>query len=358
MINLLILSRYGDKGASSRLRLFQYIPYLKANGFEVEVSPFISNDYIDSLNAGGKFSTLKIIGFYFRRVWKLLGSSRFDLLIVEKELLPWFPPWLERVFHLLNIPYLLDIDDATFHRYDRNPHRFIRWFLGNKIASVMHFSSGVIAGNSYLANYAMNAGSPKTTILPTVIDLTRYSPKRKYRTETLVVGWIGSPTTTPYLKLAEKALQEISLVIPLKLILIGAGEPELKNISVERKAWCEETEVSEIISFDIGIMPLFDDDWERGKSGYKIIQYMACDVPVIASPVGINKDIIEHGVDGFLATSDQDWAKCIKELAGDPEKREKFGIKGRKKVESLYCSQVTAPQFIAAVRESLILKGK
>ncbi|HOY50785.1 MAG TPA: glycosyltransferase family 4 protein [Prolixibacteraceae bacterium] len=349
-MKILILSRYDTLGASSRLRLFQYIPRLEKEGYRIVVSPFISNAYIEALNAGKSFSRRKILAFYFRRIWVLLSCCKYDLILVEKEILPWFPSWPERILRLLKIPVVIDIDDATFHRYDRNPSRMVRWLLGKKIARAMHCSSAVIAGNHYLADYARKAKAPIVHYLPTVVDLTRYSSVEGTPCSPLIIGWIGSPTTTPYLKLVGNPIKELASQIPLKVILVGAGDPELEGIPFECKAWREESEVEEVRLFDIGIMPLFDDDWEKGKSGYKMIQYMACGIPVVASPVGINKEILTHGVDGFLAENEGEWLSFLTRLAVDPVLRRQMGAMGRQKVKERYCLEVTSSVFLQIIK--------
>lgn len=343
-MKILILSRYSSKGASSRLRLFQYIPYLESKGCVIKISPLLDDDYLKCIYAGKRYSSLKLVFSYLKRFLLILSSCKYDLIFFDKELFPWLPAWGERFLKLFRRPYIVDYDDATFHSYDKNKNPYIRGLLKSKIAAVMKCSSVVIAGNDYIGEYAKRAGARDIYFFPTVIDLERYRLIEKTKRECFTVGWIGSPSTTKYLKIIENALEEVAKKIPLKVELIGAGEIDLQGINVMRRSWSEETEVKDIQSFDVGIMPLIDDPWERGKCGYKIIQYMACGIPVIASPVGVNTLIVDQGVNGFLASSNEDWINYLLILADDPVKRSEFGKQGRKKVEAEFCLQVTEPK--------------
>jgi glycosyltransferase involved in cell wall biosynthesis len=352
-VKVLILSRYDDKGSSSRLRLFQYIPYLEKNGFEVAVSPLLDNSYLEIIYSGKRYSIFKIAARYIKRIRIILKSHKYDLLIIEKELFPFLPSWTEQILKLFHRPYIVDYDDATFHNYDKHPKRIVRWLLRKKISTIMRCSAAVIAGNRYIEDYAQRSGAAKVYLLPTVIDLKKYKTDKKEKKAEFIIGWIGSPSTTKYLKLVEHALIEASTRIPLKLVLIGSGLLQMGPVNILRKEWSENTEAEDIQLFDVGIMPLKDDYWEQGKCGYKIIQYMACGIPVIASPVGVNKEIISHDVDGYLAGDQADWINYIEILACQHEKCVKFGEMGRKKVESFYCTQVTAPKFLDILQDGL-----
>ena len=202
----------------------------------------------------------------------------------------------------------------------------------------------MVAGNDYLRDKLRSFGAREIEIIPTVIDINRYDEK-KYGInrggEFLPkVVWIGSPSTVKYLELIKKPLFEAYNKSPFVLHVIGAHF-EFPEIQVELKAWSLESEVIDISECDIGIMPLKDSDWERGKCGYKLIQYMACGLPVIASPIGVNKKIITKDLNGYLASNDQEWAESLIDLLRDFELRQSMGSKGRLIVENNYCVQVT-----------------
>ena len=207
----------------------------------------------------------------------------------------------------------------------------------------------VIAGNQYLADYARKSGARKVNVLPTAIDLNRYSQDWERSNEDAAsmvkVVWIGQHYTAKFLRPFAPLFEKIAAEGKARFSAIGidANKAELPMASVQ---WSEETEASAIAEHDIGIMPLEDSPFERGKCGYKLIQYMACGLPVVASPVGVNRQIVEHGVNGYLAESLEDWETAIKTLSADPELRKMFGVAGRRKVERNYCIQVTGPVLV------------
>jgi glycosyltransferase involved in cell wall biosynthesis len=346
-VKILLLSRYSYLGASSRVRFYQYLPYLETNGIKVTVAPLLGDYYLRDLYKGRRKNVIAIFGAYLRRLNHLLKSRHFDLLWIEKELLPWLPAWVERILARLGIPYVVDYDDAVFHRYDMHTNGVVRTFLGGKIEAVMRQAALVIVGNDYLAERARLAGARRIERLPSVIDLQHYPQAPLPNKSVFTIGWIGSPSTSSYLEGIAPALAEVYRDNDAKVVLIGAGEVSLRSVPVEYVPWSAESEVTEMQRFDVGIMPLVDSPWERGKCGYKLIQYMACGRPVVASPVGVNKQIIEEGVNGFLAATTSDWVRALNALRDNPDLRKRMGIAGRKRVESEYCLHVTTPRLMS-----------
>jgi len=289
---------------------------------------------------------------YINRVARLMNSRSFDLLWVEKELFPWFPAWVESSLAGQGIPYVVDYGDAVFHRYDMHANPIIRALLGKSIDSVMRQAATVVVGNDYLAERAHHAGASRIEYLPSVVDINRYSIQEKAG-EQFRIGWIGSPITAPYVGLIRDALEDVSQKINMRLVLVGAGDQDpLPNMEKDILPWSEDTEVANIRSFDVGIMPLPDGPFERGKCGYKLVQYMACGLPVIASPVGVNSRIIEQGKTGFMASSTAEWVQALVMLYQNANMRSDLGKAGRKKVEQEYCLQVTAPRLLEILTDA------
>jgi len=349
-MKVLLLSRYGRLGASSRVRFYQYIPYLEAHGINVTVSSFVGDDYLLRLYSGRKQPGGNLIQSYASRLAQIIRSAKFDLIWVEKELFPYLFSWGEALLHSLKIPYVVDYDDATFHVYDQHPNRIVRALLGNKIDKVMRSAALVIAGNDYLAERAKQAGAKRIEYLPSVVDLDRYFPSPNPRGDTFTVGWIGSPSTVQYLKLIETALAEVCRNSNTRLVLVGSGDVILKDVPLETRPWREDTEIDDIHSFDVGIMPLVDDPWERGKCGFKLIQCMACGLPVVASPVGVNRQIIDHETTGFLASTSDDWARALIYLRDNREMCGRMGLSARDKIAAEYSLQVNAPRLFELLR--------
>ena len=346
-MRILALTRYERLGSSSRVRFYQYFPYLRAQGLEILSKPFFTNAYIQDLYAGHASSLKELFSAYFRRLVVLTRSSSFDILWVEKELLPMLPAGFEALLRVFKIPYVVDYDDAVFHRYDMNPNRLIRMFLKHKIDHVMRHAALVIAGNQYLADRAIIAGAHRVASLPSVVDVSQYALKPSAVESVFRVGWIGAPITVPNLDLIRDAVTMLHREVDFQVILMGAGTANpFPHIPVTNLSWSEETELSIGEIFDVGVMPLIDGPFERGKCGYKLVQYMAGGISVIASPVGVNRQIIEPGVNGYLAESTQDWLVALRDLMNNVQKCLDMGLAGRQKAEQMYNLQVTAPKLM------------
>ena len=341
-MRVLLLARYGRLGSTSRVRFYQYLPYLQAHGIEITVCPLLADEYVQKLYSGKPQNLTFLLRAYVDRVSILLRSHTFDLIWLEKEALPWLPAWFENI--LTRAPVVVDYDDAVFHRYDRHANPLIRVFLGKKIDAVMRHAALVITGNDYLAARAEKAGAKCIEIIPSVVDTTRYQPTNKLSFPPFTIGWIGAPVTAPYLQQIQPALAEICAESNTRVILVGAGNISLPGVPLEIRPWTEATEVAALQQFDVGIMPLPDEPFERGKCGYKLIQYMACALPIIASPIGVNQTIVEPGTNGYLATSLDEWLQALRALRDSPAHRLELGRAGRQKVEQAYSLQATAPK--------------
>jgi glycosyltransferase involved in cell wall biosynthesis len=354
-MQILLLSRYGKLGASSRYRSYQYLPFLQNDGIEITSMPLLDDAYLTARYDNQPLSLLKIANAYVKRFISLLGANRYDLLWIEYELFSLIPAWFEQMIGKI-VPYIVDYDDATFHNYDRHSNPILRTLLGGKIDKVMASAAIVIVGNTYLAQRAIKAGARRVEILPTVIDLDRYPLPSTSPARTLTIGWIGSQTTTKHLQTLESSFQAISKTRGIQVVAIGANQIEMVGVNLQILAWQESTEVQELQQLDIGVMPLINGPWEQGKCGFKLIQYMAAGVSCIASPIGVNTKIIEHGVNGFLASTPTEWINAFQLLIDNPELRKQMSIAGRKKVEQEYCLQVTAPKLAKLLRAAAIDK--
>ena len=338
-------TRYSRRGASSRLRFLQYFSELEGRGFDLKHEPLFSDEYIESLQTrrGMRYQAIQSL---WARIRTLSATKEADVLWVEKDALPWLPALLETSLIPSNVPIVLDYDDAVFHQYELHPNPTLRLLLSRKHQLLMQKAALVVAGNQYIADYAHHAGARRVEVLPTVVDLERYRLTKDrlngLREAPPTVGWIGQRSTAEFL-------------YPLASLFAGLGEKKLMQfraiginstllgLPLSSEPWSEQTEVESLKEFDIGIMPLRDGPFERGKCGYKLIQYMACGLPVVASPVGVNTTLVEHGVNGFLATSLKEWEWALRTLATDPILRHRMGKAGRAKVEREYSLQVTAP---------------
>jgi len=349
-MKILLLSRYGRLGASSRVRSYQYLPYFVSLGWEVDVHPLFSDGYLQALY-GKEPKGLQVVLGYWQRFWSFLQVKKYDLIWIEKELFPFLPATAEWLLPKIGVPYIVDYDDALFHRYDKHRNRLVRMILGRKIDTVMRHAALVVAGNEYLAERARLAGARYVEIVPTVVDLARYEVLRPSNKHPLVVGWIGSPSTSRYLLSIGDIFKILARKFDVRFVAVGASKEDVQGLPIEVWDWSEDTEVRSIQTFDIGIMPLEDSPWEQGKCGYKLIQYMACGLPVVASPVGVNGKIVKHGANGFLAQNQQEWEQALCSLLNNQELRRKMGEKGRELVDTSYSTQAQTPRLEALMRD-------
>lgn len=354
-MNILVLTRYGRLGASSRLRMLQYLPWLKHAGFDCEVQAFLNDEMLQTRYRSGRYGLGGLIRAYVARVWQLMQRSQFDLIWIEKEAFFWLPAWFERVL-LHGVPYVLDYDDAVFHNYDLHPSVWVRLLLGRRIDRLMAGARLVVAGNRYLAQRASMAGAPWVELLPTVVDLERYPAKRyeasAARAARPCLVWIGSPSTVQYLSLLSEPLAALARQQPFSLRVIGGGPLSIPGVDVEVLPWSTKTEAAAIAECDVGIMPLLDTPWEQGKCAYKLIQYMACGLPTVASPVGANCEVVVEGETGFLTGTAEAWMDKLGLLLRDAALRQQLGAAGRKRVEAIYCLQQVAPQLVRLLQQA------
>lgn len=349
------LTRYGAKGASSRVRALQFGPALAASGIEPLFMPLLSDRYVESLYRGRR-AWPEVARSYVRRVAQLAGARSCDLIWIEKELLPGIPAMVELLL-LGDRPFVLDFDDAVFHSYDMSSSATIRGVLGGKIDELMKAARLITVGNSYLEARATAAGARRIEQIPTVVDLDRYrlleaKERGRLGSHPLSIVWIGSPVTARYLEIVREPLQRIAERREIELRVIGAAAPDWAGVRALSVSWAEATEALDVARGDIGIMPLVDSAWERGKCGYKLVQYMASGLPVVASPVGANRDIVMPGQTGFLAQTSADWEAALEQLAANPALRGEFGRRGRLRVESDYCVQAVAPRLVRLLYEA------
>jgi glycosyltransferase involved in cell wall biosynthesis len=351
-IRVLLLSRYPPIGASSRVRFYQYLELLRAEGIAVSVAPFFDDDYLPRRYAGKQTSPFSMLNAYARRIERLLRVGRFDVVWIEYDALPWIPKAIE-TFLLRRRPYVVDYDDAIFVRYGEHANRWSRALVGDKIAAIMRGAAAVTVGNEYLAGFARAAGARRVEHCPSAVDVRRYQVREQsFHSGPVVIGWIGSPTTARYLEIVAPALRDICADGRARLVVVGSGSLSLPDVPIEVRHWSAESEVRDIESFDIGIMPLPDDAWARGKSGYKLVQYMAASRPVVASAVGANCQIVRSGRTGLLVKTPDEWVAALRTLCSDGALRTAMGRAGREVVEQCYDVRHAAPRLATILKSA------
>lgn len=350
-MKVVFYTKYSVQGASSRLRSYQYINHLVERGCEVEVYPLFDKEYLLGFYEKGKKNKRKIILQYIKRAMNLRHSLSADVVVIEKELFPWLPFIFERFLSVFKVKHIVDYDDAIFHNYDRS-NKLIRFILGDKISKVMKQATSCICGNPYLSEFARESGCKHVVLIPTVVDVERYIKKCSYKPQkSISIGWIGTPSTVKYLNSIEVILASLQGKYDFELTIIGANF-DSSRLKVRCFDWSEDTEASLIRHFDIGIMPLTDSPFERGKCGYKMIQYMACGVPVIGSDVGVNRHIIEGSGSGFVVKSEAEWISAFEQLIESEKLRERFGGNGYRTVQEIYSVQSQSAHYYNVIHKA------
>ena len=352
-MKILFITPYSSEGASNRYRVEQYLPYLKDNGFEYSVRPFVSSEFYRIIYKKGHMLK-KIYYFYkglIKRMADVFDAAQYDIIFIHREACPLGPPFFEWAMHRLNKPIIFDFDDAIFLR-NFNPANSIYRYLKfpSKTNAIIRMSSAVIAANTFLKEYAQKFNS-NVYIIPTSIDTKKFCVSRKNSDE-LVIGWVGSPTAAPYLKIIFGAMQKLSSSYNFILRIVGAEkEISIPGVKIENIEWQLNREIQDFQNIDIGIYPLHDIMWTKGKAAFKAIQYMSVGIPVVASPVGMTKELIKEGENGFLAGSEAEWVDKIARLIESPDLRRQIGLAGKRTVEEKYSVGVNASKFIEIINK-------
>ena len=360
-LRVLALSPIPEEGAGCRFRVAQFIPYLRSVGIDVTLRSLFDVDFFRLVYKRGHYvrKASAFTALSLRYLTSLRDARSFDAILIYREIFPIGPAVVERLLGARDRPPIVfDFDDAIFLPSVSDANRPILPLKSpGKIATIIRHSDRVIAGNDYLASYARRF-TDAVTVIPTVVDTTRFVPRlgafsgNGVGSRPAVVGWIGSPTTASYIRALAPVLQRAGERHRFVLRVSGAGEPfEVPGVATEQPPWALEREVELFNTCDVGVYPLADDEWSRGKCGFKAIEFMACGVPVVASAVGVNREIIEDGVNGFLASTDDEWVEKLGRLLEDPALRRRFGQAGRRTIEERYSLRVHAPTLGALLHD-------
>lgn len=331
----------GDDVPSSRFRVLQYLPYLRQRGHDCSVAVSRPPKYRGWRWLGNRLSNFPRSLFRLADFMRT-AVSRPDVVVIERELFSSNLALFERMFRRIAPALVLDVDDGLFLQHPR------KFRLLAKMCDV------VIAGNELIAEKSRTI-NPRTVVIPTALDLPRYQLKEEVvgAPKKLIVGWTGTAGNFSQLQTIAEPLRRLSREHDVELRIIAEHRPAPKllgdGIDIRFQPWNRESEIDDLRQFDLGLMPLPDDEWSRYKCGLKILQYMACGIPAIASPVGVNADIIHHGQNGLLATSDEEWEAALQQLAGDADLRRRLAAAGRATVEERFSVEANVELLIAAL---------
>ena len=350
------------EGAGCRYRVSQYTPYLAAHGIDLEVAPFYTPEFFDLVYRPGHYvrKTLLFLRQAAARLATALRRRRYDLVFLYREAMPIGPPVIESMLAATGVPLVYDFDDAVFLPNTSDANRAIAALkFPGKTGAIIRRCHEVIAGNEYLASYARRFNR-SVHVIPTAVDVDRFVPRLAPRPTgaPLVIGWNGTPTTAAYLDPLRPILDGLRGAAAFRFRVAGAGAGlSFGAAEIEIAPWSLGREVELFNTCDIGVYPLPDDEWARGKCGFKAIQFMACGVPVVASPVGVNREIVQHGVNGFLASTAEEWHGALSRLMEDADLRARIGAAGRRTIQERYALHVTAPRVAAVFSRALERAG-
>jgi glycosyltransferase involved in cell wall biosynthesis len=351
----LLVPHAADRAPGQRFRFEQWLRLLPEGSVRADVRPLFSAAAYDGLYEHGhviRKAGQTACGLV-RRLRDVLAPGRPDVVVLARGAFPFGPPVIEWLVER-RFPVVFDFDDAVYLRSTSEANRaFAVLKAPSKTRRIVSWSTVTTVGNAHLADWARRFAA-RVRVLPTTLDVDEYQPRGpRPAGGPLRIGWSGSPTTVPHLDTIRPALRRVLRELPAELEVVGAGRFTLDGCrNVVAKPWDRATEKEDVRGFDVGLMPLPDDEWGRGKCGFKALLYMALGVPAVVSPVGVNTEIVEEGVNGLFASTEDEWVDAIKRLAADPELRHRLAVEGRRTVVERYSGQRWAPRFLDALEEA------
>jgi len=356
-MKILFIVPYTKEGQSNRLRVEQFLPYLRERGIQYKLRPFVFKRFYEILYLRGNY-VKKLIFFLYSLFGRLIDIGRlikYDAVFIHREACPFGPPFFEWIAYKIRKRIIFDFDDAIYLPSRSISNNLVEQLKNPaKVPYIIKISDRVIAGNSFLSDFATRFNS-KVSIIPTCIDTETYcNTGTRHDTRGLTIGWIGSSTTVEYVDLLRNVLKILMEKYHNLNIKIIGGEFKIDGVNaITNKKWRLESEISDLKSIDIGVMPMPDNDWTRGKCGFKALLYMSLQIPCVCSPVGVNRHIIQDGVNGFLASSEKEWVDKLSFLIESEELRKRIGCKGRKTVEERYSVKLYKDRYLQLLEEIL-----
>jgi glycosyltransferase involved in cell wall biosynthesis len=354
-MKVLFIVPYPTEGPSNRYRVEQYLPYLKEHGVQYSLRPFVSSDFFKVLYKKGNHAK-KILYFLIasvKRISDLINSAKYDLIFIHIESFPFGGALFERLVTSLNKPVIYDFEDAVYLHNFRDNNKFINYLrCPEKFYKIISLSKRVIVCNKFMKDFVLPFNN-NVTVIPTSIDTDKFTLKESpQEVKRPVIGWIGSPTTFYCLESLSKVFERLAEKYDFSLKLIGGKKDyRIKGVAVTSSEWALARDVEDFQSLDIGVYPLPNDERAMAKTPFKTVQYMSVGVPAVVSRVGGNTEMIQDGVNGFLASKEEEWFEKLSLLIKNPELRRKIGLAGRKTVEQRYSVKVNAPKFIDIIQK-------
>ncbi len=362
-MRVLAFASYPVEAAATRYRLQQFVGPLSARGISLTIKPFLDSKGFDSLYRRRALAStgLGLLKATARRFSDLYATRQADVILIQREAMIFGPPIIEWLStRVRKCPLVLDLDDATYVPYTSPTYgkfgKALKWF--SKTDDLIRWASLVTCGNSAIAEYAKTKGA-QTRIIPTVVDTDVFVPVPRAADAPLVLGWIGTHSTFPYLREIFPVLQELAKTHRFRIKIVGAGASavSIPGVEVENLEWKLEREVKDFQSFDVGLYPidpsLYAEKWAAGKSGFKAIQYMAVGIPFVAAPVGAMAYMGEAGITHLQARTSDEWLQALEGLLSNPQRRATMGESGRRHVLEHYSLSTQADKLASVLFEAM-----
>ncbi len=367
-MRVLCICSYPTEAAATRFRVGQFVGPLSDRGIELTVSPFLDGGQFAQIykSGGGVRKAAGLVAPFLRRLGEVVSSRRYDLLFVQREAMFFGPAFFEWLMQAVGqMPMVLDLDDATYVPYTSPSYgrlgSALKFF--GKTDRLIERAAVVTCGNRFIADYVKSKGT-RTVVIPTVVDTDLFSPSEN-GSDPPVIGWIGTHSTLPSVESIFPVLQRLAEKHQFTLKLVGTGQDsvEISGVKIENLTWSLEREIADFRSIDIGLYPIVtsasaNEQWLKGKSGFKAIQYMAVGIPFVMSPVGVCSEIGVNGETHLNAESPEDWYNALDNLLSDPDLRQKMGERARSHSLENYTvekwSAVLADVLFSAVRNKSV----
>lgn len=338
------------KAPSQRFRFEQYLPLLEQAGHTYHLAPFISDATWAILYKPGHqvAKALGILGGFLRRLLLLFSVPGYDYVFIHREASPIGPPVFEWIISkVLGKKVVYDFDDAIWIPNTSEANKIVagvKWH--HKVGSICRWAYKISCGNAYLRNYAAQF-NPNAVVNPTTIDTVNLhnQVKDQHRAGKLIIGWTGTHSTLKYLHQVVPVLQRLEQELDFEFRVISNQPPELPLRSLVFQPWRKETEIADLVAFHVGLMPLEDDPWAKGKCAFKALQYMALGVPAVVSPVGMNTEVVQDGVNGYVCATDAEWETALRRLHDD-HLRQQMGQAARATIEQHYSVTANRRNFL------------
>ncbi|GGK57789.1 glycosyltransferase family 4 protein [Rufibacter glacialis] len=353
--NILFVVPYpSHKAPSQRFRFEQYLDILNDAGYTYDTAPFLDASTWDILYKPGH-TLPKVSGIvkgFLRRLILLFKIQKYKFIFIHREATPIGLPWFEWIVaKVLKKKIIYDFDDAIWMPNTSEANKIVaglKWH--HKVGQICQWAYKVSCGNTYLQTYARKFNS-ESFVIPTTIDTVGHHNRLKEQeNEPVVIGWTGTHSTMKYLETIVPVLKKLEEKYSFLFLVISNKEPVFQLKSLRYLPWNKDSEIEDLLRMNIGVMPLVDDQWAKGKCAFKALQYMALGIPALVSPVGMNTEVVDHGINGFICDEPSQWYSALEELLVNSSRRIELGKEARMKIESTYAVTANRLNFLGLFR--------